>query len=205
MTPPAEPGFPVRRPPGDGLLRARFAGAMLVGASASPLAVTALSALQLYPLAVLLAALGTLAWLPALHGLEHFLKRRTEATSLLALAAGTAGVVAVIADAARASAAGAVSAPPPWPWPLILGARLLLPASLVVFGAALAFHRLLPAWSAAALAAGSLVQLLNWTGVLALPPLLDQTLVCAGASWLGARLLHDPEGWRRGVPEHRTT
>jgi hypothetical protein len=37
-------------------------------------------------------------------------------------------------------------------------------------------------------------------GVLSLPPVVDQALVFVGATWLGARMLFDPEGWRRGAP-----
>jgi hypothetical protein len=187
------------RPRGDGLLRARFAGATLVFASGAQLAASGLSAAGLYPHAVGVAVLGTLAWLPALHGLEHFLKRRTEALSLAALACGTFGVISIVCASARASAAPAGLAPA-WPWTTVLAARVLLPASLALFGAGLAHHRLLPAWAASALAAGGAIQALNWLGLLGLPALLDQALVFAGATWLGARVLLDPEGWRRGEP-----
>ena len=184
---------------GDGLLRARFAALTLIGASGAQLLASAAAALERYELAVLVALLGTLGWLPALHGLEHFLKRKSEALSLAALAAGTIGVIAIVCASARASAAQPGSAPP-WPWTWILAARVLLPVSLAVFGAALAAHRLLPVGSAAALGAGSTVQALNWMGLLSLPPVLDQALVFLGATWLGGRLLLDPEGWRRGSP-----
>ncbi|HZL99573.1 MAG TPA: hypothetical protein VFD43_04900 [Planctomycetota bacterium] len=184
---------------GDGLLRARFAALTLIGASGAQLLASGAAALGRYELAVLVAVLGTLAWLPALHGLEHFLKRRSEALSLAALAAGTLGVIAIVCASARASAEapGAAAA---WSWTWILAARVLLPVSLAVFGAALATHRLLPVGAAAALGAGSLVQALSWMRLLSLPPALDQALVFSGATWLGLRLLLDPEGWRRGTP-----
>jgi len=184
---------------GDGLLRARFAALMLIGASGAQLLASGAAALQRYDAAVFVAVLGTLGWLPALHGLEHFLKRKSEALSLAALAAGTTGVIAIVCASARASAE-APGAPPAWPWTWILAARVLLPCSLAVFGVALAAQRLLPVWAAAALGAGSLVQALSWMGVLSLPATVDQALVFIGATWLGARLLLDPEGWRRGVP-----
>ena len=78
---------------GDGLLRARFAALMLIGASGAQLLASGAAALQRYDAAVFVAVLGTLGWLPALHGLEHFLKRKSEALSLAALAAGTTGVI----------------------------------------------------------------------------------------------------------------
>lgn len=198
-TPPAIDAAPRRRPRGDGLLRARFAGATLVAASGAQLLASLLASLEHYPLAVLVAVLGTLCWLPALHGLEHFLKRRTEALSLVALAAGTTGVIAIVCASARASGAPPGDEPA-WPWTWILAWRLCLPLSLAAFGAGLAAHRLLPVWAASALAAGGLIQALNWSGLLALPPSVDQALVCIGATWLGARVLLDPSGWRRGAP-----
>jgi hypothetical protein len=195
----AELAQPPRRPRGDGLLRARFAALTLVFASGSQLAAAALAELRHYPLSVLVAVTGTLAWLPALHGLEHFLKRRTEALSLLALACGTVGVIAIIGASARASAAAPADLPT-WPWSWILAARLCLPLSLALFGAGLAAHRLLPVWAAAALGAGGAIQALNWAGVLSLPASVDQLLVFGGATWLGVRVLLDPDGWRRGSP-----
>jgi hypothetical protein len=184
---------------GDGLLRARFAALMLIGASGAQLLASGAAAVERYDAAVCVAVLGTLGWLPALHGLEHFLKRRNELLSLAALAAGTIGVIAIVCASARASAE-APGAAPAWPWTWILAARVLLPTSLAVFGVALAAQHLLPVWAAAALGAGSVVQALNWTGVLSLPATVDQALVFLGATWLGARLLLDPEGWRRGTP-----
>lgn len=192
------------RPRGDGLLRARVAGAMLVAAGGAPLFTSLVSLFESYQLAVFVSVLGTLAWLPALHGLEHFLKRRAEALSLFALIGGTMGVIAIVCSAARASAAlpGDV---PQWPWVWILAARVGLPLSLAAFGAGLAAHRLLPVWAAWALAAGGLVQTLNWLGVLALPAMVDQALVFLGATWLGVRVLLDPERWRRGEPKRAPT
>jgi hypothetical protein len=186
-------------PRGDGFLRARFAGAMLIGAAGAQLLATGLAEWELYPAAVLAALLGTLGWIPALHGLEHFLKRRTEALSLIALAAGTTGVITIVCASARASAAPPGDVPL-WPWTWILGARILLPASLALFGLALARHRLLPVWAAAALGTGGLVQTLNWSGLLSLPGLVDQVLVFVGAAWLGGRVLLEPERWRSGTP-----
>ncbi|MGQ0552451.1 MAG: hypothetical protein ACT4PU_04460 [Planctomycetota bacterium] len=145
------------------------------------------------------AVLGTLGWIPALHGLEHFLKRRTERLSLVALACGTAGVVAIVSASARASAATPES-PLLWPWTWILGARVALPASLAVFGLGLAAYRLLPIWAAGALGVGGLIQTLQWLELLNLPPHIDQALVLGGSTWLGLRMLLDPERWRRGEP-----
>lgn len=185
----------------DGLLRARVAGAALIAASGGQLLSTALASAEHYELAVLSAALATLSWLPGLHGLEHFLKRRAEVLSLVALGVGTTGVIAVLCASARASAAFADDAPA-FPWTWILGTRVALPASLALFGAGLVGNRLLPPWAALGLALGGLVQTLNWAGWLALPGLVDQVLVFLGAAWLGARVLFDPESWCRGTPRH---
>jgi hypothetical protein len=184
---------------GDGLLRARFAALTLIGASGSQLVASLAAWSGHYSPAIFVAVLGTLGWLPALHGLEHFLKRRTERLSFALLAAGTLGVIAIVCASSRASALPPGAAPI-WPWDWIGRARALLPLSLAGFGAGLAAHCLLPPLAASALAVGSLVQALNWAGLLALPPAVDQALVFIGATWLGARLLIDPEGWRRGRP-----
>lgn len=184
----------------DGLLRARVAGAALIAASGGQLLASALASAEYYDLAVLSATLATLSWLPGLHGLEHFLKRRAQVLSLVALAAGTTGVIAVLCASARASAAPPGDVPA-FPWTWILGARAALPVSLALFGAGIAGNRLLPPWAASGLAIGGLVQMLNWAGLLELPGLVDQSLVFVGAAWLGARILIDPQSWRRGTPK----
>lgn len=199
-TAPERPPTHLGTPLGDGLLRARVAGLALVAASGGQLLATGLAAAETYDLAVLSAAVATLAWLPGLHGLEHFLKRRAEALSLVALAAGTTGVIAVLCGAARGSAAGPGDVPV-FPWTWILGARVALPVSLALFGAGVAGNRLLPPWAAWSLAGGGLVQALNWSGALSLPGLVDQGLVFLGAAWLGGHLLLDPGSWFRGKPK----
>jgi hypothetical protein len=176
------------------LARGRVAAVSLIAASVGSAALEAASLDGDAAPSVWLELVTTLAWLPAVQGIEHFLKRGSELWSLVLSGLATVGVVGRTIEIATETAAV----------PSETGQRLheiagsttdLLPLAVGLMGIGLWRCRRAPAWVSILLASGGALGLIGaHVGGHALELVASSTLALPCA-WIAQRVLTNPGTW----------
>jgi hypothetical protein len=174
------------------LRRGRVAAIALLASSAGSLSLGAWMAATERAPSPWLRFFATAAWIPAVEGIAHFLKRKLELESLVLSGLATIGVLgaAVALGAESGSSRGQSSLYETARW-----IPHLLPLALAATGWAMKRASVGPGWISAALfvgGAGSLAA--SFVGGAALRSISDVALLAA-STWIAARVLKRPETW----------